>query len=131
MSNIQSQSLSLPLQATSATSGNKPSTCIAHLGSLGLKHEKVGPFASFCFIVHTRRIVLRSHAPTVDLRNKFLKCNSYAIHMQLICLVPSEFEALADANAANRKTLLALGMFSNGGLTCSFAAANAFAWAPE
>lgn len=34
--------------------------------------------------------------------------------------------ALADANAANRKTLLALGMFSNGGLTCSFAAANAF-----
>jgi len=34
--------------------------------------------------------------------------------------------ALADANAANRKTLLALGMFSQGVLTCSFAAANAF-----
>ena len=61
-------------------------------------------------------------------KNIFPICN----HMQLICLVPSELaQALADANAANRKTLLALGMFSHGGLTCSFAAANAFAWAPE
>lgn len=39
-------------------------------------------------------------------------------------------QALADANAANRKTLLALGMFSQGVLTCSFAAANAFVRAP-
>lgn len=47
--------------------------------------------------------------------------------LRRISLGCSVSKALADANAANRKTLLALGIFAQGFLTCSFALANALA----